>query len=152
MDNGVANVQVTLTTDDESITETVTTGRCGMFNTSFQAPESYKNKVIASCGDLIRTSKVSDTKWKGKSFMPTNISASWEDNTLTVHVNYGTQSDVELDDWQVEMYNIDEELVTTLNKDNPTYVAETPFSVRLEYEENCKEGIYGSSLELDPPH
>lgn len=152
LDNGVANVQVTLTTDDESITETVTTGRCGMFNTSFQAPESYKNKVIASCGDLIRTSKVSDTKWKGKSFMPTNISASWEDNTLTVHVNYGTQSDVELDDWQVEMYNIDEELVTTLNKDNPTYVAETPFSVRLEYEENCKEGIYGSSLELDPPH
>lgn len=66
-------------------------------------------------------------------------------------MNYGTQSGMELDKWQVEMYNIDAELVTTLNKDNPTSVAETPFSVRLEYEENCKEGIYGSSLELDPP-
>lgn len=151
LDNGVANVQVTLTTDDGLITKTVRTGKCGRFNSSFKADESYKNKVIASCGDLIRTSKVSDTKWNGKQFVSTNISASWEDNTLTVHVNYGTQAGVELDDWQVEMYNIDEELVTTLNKDNPTYVAETPFSVRLEYKDDCIKGMYGSSLELDPP-
>ena len=149
-DNGVANVQVTLTTDDGLITKTVRTGKCGKFNSSFSASESYKNKVIASCGDLIRTSKVSDRKWNGKQFVSTNISASWEDNTLTVHVNHATQAGVELDDWQVDMYNIDEEFVTTLNKDNPTYVAEVPFSVRLEYKENCKEGRYGSSLEVDP--
>jgi hypothetical protein len=40
---------------------------------------------------------------------------------------------------------------STLNKDNPTYVAETPFSVRLEYKDDCIKGMYGSSLELDPP-
>ena len=150
LDNGVANVQVTLTTEDESITQTVTTGRCGMFNTSFQASESYMNKIIASCGELIRTSKVSDIKWRGKQLISTNISASWENNTLTARVNYGT-STFELDKWQIKMYNIDGEFVTTLNETNRTYVAEIPFSVRLEYEENCKEGIYGSSLELDPP-
>lgn len=147
-DNGVAKVQVTLTPDDELMTKTVNTGQCGKFFSSFKAPKSYKNKVIASCGDLIRTSKVSDTKWVNKQFKYTRIFASWENNTLTVRVD---SSEAELDKWQVKMYNIDGELVTTLNKANPSYVAEIPFSVRLEYEENCKEGNYGSLLELDPP-
>lgn len=151
LDNGIENVQVTLSvdTDEEIITETVITGKCGRFDKSFSVPKG--SNVIASCGELIRTSKVSDMKWRSKQIVSTNISASWEDNTLTVHVNYGTQAGVELDKWQVKMYNVDGEFVTTLNKDNPTYVAEVPFSVRLEYEENCKEGYYGSSLELDPP-
>lgn len=149
LDNGIENVQVTLTTDDGLITKTVRTGKCGMFNSSFQAPKSYKNKVIASCGDLIRTSKVSDRKWRGKQLIYTNISASWENNTLTAQVNAGYAG--ELDEWQVEMYNIDGEFVTTLNKANPTYVAETPFSVRLEYKGDCIKGFLSSSLELDPP-
>lgn len=156
-DNPVEDKTITISYDDfGGGSLTATTGKCGFFSASQGGQSGLGVNTVTvtisfdgdskynGCTKTMTISTMDDINLMKKS----TIRGGVDNDTLTIKiscVDTENLTSIIIDEWTVELYDEQDQYITSLTESNNTYTApSTPCTIKAVYDGNCEE-LYSSA-------